>query len=1014
MIAPTSQTTTKDRVTPHKSFHVMTNHKEESNARCDNIKPNTQVSCTFCNGTHYLYNCKEFSKLTVEDRHQFVQKSNLCFNCLIPNHTVFRCKQRTSCRICRRKHHSLLHKENKTNIENNNTPSRTETTESQEDTDNNITSHYSREETTNRTVLLATALIDVVSSSGESHVFRALIDQGSEASFVTARASELLGLKKTKINGTVSGVGERKHELKHKVSLSVLSESKMPIPVDAYVLKTISSTLPAKKVDINWPELKSLKLADPTCHVPGKIDILLGADIFSSIIEEGLVRLQDGLIAQKTCLGWILSGRTNNTQETQPKITSLLVRENNDLLRQFWEIETDLYNKKKILTKEEEECETIYKNTTKRDEDGRYIVHLPLKQTIEETIQTVGDTKQQAIKRFIQLERKLERNKNLKEQYNKVIDEYIDMNHMKKIENEEDNKLIYLPHHAVIRDDKDTTKVRVVFDASAKGSNGRSLNETMMVGPVLQPDLRSLIISWRKHKVCVVGDIVKMYRMVKTADDFTNLQCIVWRDNPDEDIESFKLTRVTFGTAAAPYLAVRTLNQLADDEGHEHPEYTAATNAIKNCFYMDDLMTGHDDVEEAKQLCQNIKEILTKGGFIMQKWSSNEEELLKFLKEGDDTKDTIEIKLDKVIRILGLTWDRKNDNFNVTVNLPDAPHPITKRSILSDVARLFDPFGWVSPVVITAKIMIQRLWLSNLSWDDELSVDLCEEWLKYREDLTDLRMIEIPRWLQTTPRCKEVQIHGFADASSSAYAAVTYLRVVDEHDVVHVTMIASRTKVAPIKQLSIPRLELCAAVMLSEQIADVSQLLEVSHGNIFAYTDSMVVLAWLQAHPNRWKTFVANRVAEILRIIDNERWRHITTNENPADIASRGIRAADLPDYKIWWNGPEWLKSNDIEYVTNTVPATDLEEKSSFYTRQDKTHEEESPIWERFSNITRMKRVLALCKRFAKPKGKENKDVNITADEMEDILQACIRYYQNEVYGKDLKKMGKVRITRAR
>ncbi|CAG9087799.1 unnamed protein product [Plutella xylostella] len=492
-----------------------------------------------------------------------------------------------------------------------------------------------------------------------------------------------------------------------------------------------------------------------------------------------------------------------------------------------------------------------------------------------------------------------------------------------------------------------------------------------------------------------------MYRMVKTADDFTNLQCIVWRDNPDEDIESYKLTRVTF---------VRTLNQLADDEGHEHPEYTAATNAIKNCFYMDDLMTGHDDVEEAKQLCQNIKEILRKGGFIMQKWSSNEEELQKFLKEGDDTKDTIEIKLDKVIRILGLTWDRKNDNFNVTVNLPDAPHPITKRSILSDVARLFDPFGWVSPVVITAKIMIQRLWLSNLSWDDELPVDLCEEWLKYREDLTDLRMIEIPRWLQTTPRSKEVQIHGFADASSSAYAAVTYLRVVDEHDVVHVTMIASRTKVAPIKQLSIPRLELCAAVMLSEQIADVSQLLEVSHGNIFAYTDSMVVLAWLQAHPNRWKTFVANRVAEILRIIDNERWRHITTNENPADIASRGIRAADLPDYKIWWNGPEWLKSNDIEYVANTVPATDLEERSSFHTRQDKTHEEESPIWERFSNITRMKRVLALCKRFAKPK--ESKDVIITADEMEDILQTCIRYYQNEVYGRDiedLKKKGKVR-----
>ncbi|CAH2226403.1 jg22167, partial [Pararge aegeria aegeria] len=151
--------------------------------------------------------------------------------------------------------------------------------------------------------------------------------------------------------------------------------------------------------------------------------------------------------------------------------------------------------------------------------------------------------------------------------------------------------------------------------------------------------------------------------------------------------------------------------------------------------------------------------------------------------------------------------------------------PITKRSILSDVARLFDPFGWLAPVIVMAKVLIQKLWLCSLGWDDELPVELREEWMKYRGELIHLQHLKIPRWLKTTNNNKDVQIHGFADASTQAYAAVVYLRIVETstndtegHDVVHVTMIASRTKIAPLKQLSVPRLELCAAVLLAQLI----------------------------------------------------------------------------------------------------------------------------------------------------------------------------------------------------
>ncbi|XP_063634821.1 uncharacterized protein LOC134805446 [Cydia splendana] len=244
------------------------------------------------------------------------------------------------------------------------------------------------------------------------------------------------------------------------------------------------------------------------------------------------------------------------------------VEEDNNLLKKFWEVETQGYTNMKGWPKEEELCEEIYKTTTTRDDTGRYIVHLPLKESVEDTVKSCGETKQQATLRFKQLERKFEKNDHLKKEYAKVIHEYLELGHMKRTKVEDDAAAVYLPHHAVVKETRDTTKVRVVFDASAKGSRGISLNSAMMIGPTLQPGLRSLVIRWRAHRICVIGDIVKMYRQVWMTDEHTDLQRIVWRDTPSEKIESYKLLTVTFGTAAAPYLAVRTLNQLADDEAH--------------------------------------------------------------------------------------------------------------------------------------------------------------------------------------------------------------------------------------------------------------------------------------------------------------------------------------------------------------------------------------------------------------------------------------------------------------
>lgn len=992
LIAP--MTTAREKSLTQKTFFITNESSEKDEIQSAHSSTHSQQICTYCKEAgHYIFNCKEFAKQSVDKRHEFVKKKNLCFNCFVPNHNVYKCRSKSSCRVCHRRHHSLLHQTKETTQEDNSQPEQKITT-----------AHFSNEQLGHK-VLLATAQVEVTASNGNTHLLRALIDQGSEASFVSARVVELLGLKRTNINGVVSGVGEgTKIPIKHLVDLSVKSRynDEETIQVKAYVLKSISTSLPSKHIVIDWPELKTLQLADPAFYTPGKIDMLLGADIFCKIIEEGLVRMPDGIVAQKTRLGWILSGHRENKDNHHNFISlhvTSMVAEDNDLLRRFWEIETTLYKKKRILTKEEERCEEIYKQTTRRDDNGRYVVHLPLKQSIEETVKLCGDTKQQAINRFKSLERKFQNNKQFKEDYAKVIQEYKEMGHMKKSETKDDKNSIYLPHHAVVREDKETSKVRVVYDASAQGSNGHSLNNTMMVGPVLQPDLRSLIIAWRRHKICVVGDIEKMYRMINMTEEHTSLQRILWRDDPDNQLECYDLTTVTFGTAAAPYLAVRTLNQLADDEMKSYPE---TATVIKTSFYMDDLMAGNEDIETTKKMCEEIKTILKKGGFNMQKWSSNSEEVLKHLTGERSTQDKIEIKLDKIIKILGLTWDRKDDTFKITVNLPEMRYPITKRLILSDVARLFDPFGWLSPIVITAKILIQRLWLCSLGWDEELPSEFSEEWIAYRQELVHLQNIEIPRWYKTTnSNHKEIQLHGFADASTQAYAAVTYLRVVDD-DEVHVIMIASRTKVAPLKQISVPKLELCAAALLAELINDLMEILDVTKDQVYVWTDSMVVLAWLQSQPNRWRTFVANRVADILLVLDNSQWRHVQSTDNPADFATRGVKARDLAALESWWTGPKWLKQENLDFQRQVIPQTELEMKSSFHNTL-----EEKPIWERFSTMSRMKRVLAYCRRMLKQKETENKERYLKHDEMERVEEECIKYYQNLIYGKEVEELTK-------
>lgn len=582
---------------------------------------------------------------------------------------------------------------------------------------------------------------------------------------------------------------------------------------------------------------------------------------------------------------------------------------------------------------------------------------------------------------------------------------------MQKVDYSTENspKGLFLPYHAVIREDKETTKFRIVFDASCKGVNGVSLNNDLMVGPRLQPELRHIIMRWRMHPICFIADIVKMYRQIKVHDTDSEYQRILWREHPDESIQEYKLLRVTFGTSSAPYLAVKSLIQVAKDEGQHFP---LAAERVKHDFYMDDLMSGCETPEEAIEIYKQTTELLRKGGFDLQKGSSNCEAMLKQIREEGRQRENdkhIEVKEDPINKILGLTWSRSNDEFMYAVQLPLVSTPVTKRKVISDISKLYDPQGWIAPSIIKAKIFIQRLWLAGIKWDEELPPPLLGEWLEYRKGLSELTRFRLNRWLKTGSSSSLIELHGFSDASNAAFAAVVYLRVIDAEGKVHISLVTAKTRVAPIKQLSIPRLELSGSVLLAKLLAEVGEVLKIPKENIHAWTDSEIVLAWL----SKWKTLIGNRVSEILTVTSRSQWAHVLSEQNPADCASRGLNASELINHHLWTTGPTWLKDNIIHYSNPKNLTTKLEERkieTHFAANvSTSTLDSSDDMWSKYSSLVKLLRVIAYCRRFLKPKHKNHP--YLQKEEIDEALVIMLKRCQMQTFGEDMKNIqrGKLR-----
>ncbi|GFY01958.1 integrase catalytic domain-containing protein [Trichonephila clavipes] len=327
------------------------------------------------------------------------------------------------------------------------------------------------------------------------------------------------------------------------------------------------------------------------------------------------------------------------------------------------------------------------------------------------------------------------------------------------------------------------------------------------------------------------------------------------------------------------------------------------------------------------------------------------------------------------MKILGIIWNSKEDTFRINISPPNEVRP-TKRQLLSTIAKIYDPLGFLSPTTIQLKILMQDIWKENISWDDPVTDCIFESWTQFKNQMKHLAEIQIPRYLAEDATAKRVLLIGFCDASQRAYTAVFYLRTEVVTGKVHVSMITSKTRVAPVKSITLPRLELLAALLLSELYVVVLESLRkvIQIDKSFLFSDSQIVLDWLKSSPSRWKIFVANRISRIQKMTSEASWHHVKSQENPADWASRGIAASKLKVHKLWWSGPQWLSQDSLHFPsidlsTSCEENVKCEEKLSTALTNVSTSSQGSYLLEiiaKYSSFSRLIRVIAWCKRFIK------------------------------------------------
>ena len=747
-----------------------------SNPQRQDSKERSEKACVYCFQSHTLEECPKLKRKKHRDKITFLKEKRMCFGCLCSGHMSKDCDRRLICKECGRNHPTVLHisERPRTNTENEHSKEKGYVKAPSSETCGHTGA--GKEDS-----ILSILPIQVKSIKGDKIIQTyAFLDPGSTATFCSEHLMQKLNIDGRITNFLLRTMGQEKVVFAHALNglevagldsnqfyslPEVLTQRKMPVTTNNIVTQEELA---------KWPYLSDVRIP---C-IDANVDMLIGTNVPKVLEPWEVVNSQEnGPYAVRTVLGWVVNGPLRDGENSKPKTRFSVAAVNRISVCKLEEMLNNQYNhdfnerstEEKGMSREDIRFLKIMDESAQL-QDGHYSMKMPFRKEQLTLPNNLSMVKQ----RLLGLKGKFRKDELFHQEYTNFFTDVIQKGYAEKVPQHqldgENGKVWYIPHHGVRHPKKGT--LRVVFDCSAE-FKGASLNSQLLQGPNLTSSLLGVLVRFRQEPVAFMGDIQSMFYQVKVAEEDKDfLRFLWWPDgNVSTGIVEYRMSVHLFGAVSSPSCASYALRKTAEDnQAHFSSE---VVKTVKQNFYVDDCLKSLPSEEESVVMVKALNDLCLKGGFTLTKWISNSRTVLQSIEEEHRAKDWKELDLDRdelpVERALGLQWCVESDTFKFKMMVKEQPQ--SRRGLLSIICSVYDPLGFLAPVTLPAKVILQELCRRRCGWDDNIPADISHQWTGWLEDLKGLSSFKVERCIKPKHFGQPIQaqLHNFSDEIGRAH-----------------------------------------------------------------------------------------------------------------------------------------------------------------------------------------------------------------------------------------------------